>query len=229
MIAALRHRPARLAAAVAVAILVASLLAIVRPGNPATAAAGNATQRSPGAVDHDAGAQASDVDGAPSQRAEHARGSNNANGVGNVGRAGNGGPGSAEPGLAAANADAARVHPANRPQTSLVDAASQVHGRGIKRPAAGITGGQRRAPVDPDDVLSRTGARGGCIPEYGEGGQCLPARHPSANASAKATANFARTWTCADVREVFPEGISTTDDPLDLDTDGDGTACGPTD
>ena len=106
---------------------------------------------------------------------------------------------------------AADVHPANQRQTTLVAAASQASGQGVGRPAAGITGDadHTRSPVDPGDVLSPTAARGGCNPGYGNGGQCLPTRPPSADG-----ATASNTWTCAAVRDIFPTGIATTSDPL---------------
>lgn len=136
----------------------------------------------------------------------------------------------AEPGAVAAPAagvlDGERgpedAHPADRAQTTLLAAAGQAVGPGVSQPAAGVSAGDQAPPVNPDDVLSATAARGGCALDYGDPGQCLPARPPSASTTGA--------WTCAEVRQLFPDGLSARDgDPLHLDPDGDGVACGPGD
>jgi len=75
--------------------------------------------------------------------------------------------------------------------------------------------------VSKDAVGNGNGT--GCQKNYGDPGQCLPLfsqaqldmpqmKHP---------------WTCQDVRELFPQGISVTGkDTLGLDTNQDRTACG---
>lgn len=119
-----------------------------------------------------------------------------------------------------------QVHPGNSSQTTLAAAAAQAVGPGLPRPAAGISGDQAGPPVDPEDVLSVTAARGGCVLEYGDPGQCLPTRPPSTSTVASTSGQ----WTCAGVRELFPDGLAAGGgDPLRLDGDGDGVACGPGD
>jgi len=116
------------------------------------------------------------------------------------------------------------VHPADRAQATLLAAASQAAGPGVSRPAAEISGGdEARPPVDPDDVLSATAARGGCVLDYGDPGQCLPTRPPSSSTEA----STASAWTCEDVRQLFPDGLTArAGDPLRLDGNGNGVACG---
>lgn len=125
----------------------------------------------------------------------------------------------ADPGDDAAH----EVHPASAAQTTLQAAAGQAAGPGVVGPAAEVSGGdQTEPPVDPDDVLSATAARGGCMLDYGDPGQCLPTRPPSSSAQA--------VWTCADVWQLFPDGLTArAGDALRLDGNGDGLACGPGD
>ncbi len=102
------------------------------------------------------------------------------------------------------------------------------HGAGHGKDPAG-TSGTVRAPArpaprpapgnEPARVLGDPGRTGvlsnGCAAGYGRVDQCLPARAPGG----------ART-TCAYVVTVVPKGVAVRgDDPLRLDTDGDGTAC----
>lgn len=80
------------------------------------------------------------------------------------------------------------------------------------------------------DVFDSIGAKnGGCRPEYGLPGQCLPQTIPHKLSRA---GRSKKTWTCAQVRTLFPGGIALRTiavDPLQLDRDGDNTACGPRD
>jgi hypothetical protein len=223
MPATARHRTTRIGIALTALILVAGFLTLLQPGdNPTPTDVTGATVTNPATTTDldDHGADRGDAAPAPDPDTDDT---------------------TLRPAASAPEADdpprgrrdgtdprpsptAADVHPANQPQTTLVAAASRASGPGVGRPAAGITGDadHARSPVDPDDVLSPTAARGGCNPGYGQDGQCLPTRPPSANG-----ATASKTWTCAALRDIFPTGIATTDDPLDLDTDGDGMACGP--
>jgi hypothetical protein len=77
---------------------------------------------------------------------------------------------------------------------------------------------------------------GGCLPEYGEDGQCLSVVPPSLADHAAAMlaagvdpATMPHPWTCAELRTFFADGIALREpgnDPLRLDTDGDAIACG---
>lgn len=70
---------------------------------------------------------------------------------------------------------------------------------------------------------------GGCVIEYGQAGQCLPTQ-PSAKIARHH--HGTTTWTCSLVRETFPDGLKLRmppADPLGLDTNRDGLACGPGD
>ncbi len=82
----------------------------------------------------------------------------------------------------------------------------------------------------PGDVFrSPTAVNGGCRLEYGTPGQCLPRIPPSQAAHAAHGMTPSDRWTCAEVRTLFPAGVTLRSagiDPLGLDTDRDGTACG---
>lgn len=97
-----------------------------------------------------------------------------------------------------------------------------------------------RGPVDPAEVKSGSDATlGGCLVEYGANGQCLPVIPPSAadhaqqmRASGLDPLQMAHPWDCSEVREMFSAGLDVRQegvDPQKLDTNGDGTACGPGD
>lgn len=149
-------------------------------------------------------------------------------GAGEPAPAAAGGAAPPPPAIVAAGAEdgVEAVHPADGPQTTLLAAAAAPVGPGVTGPAAEITGEQARPPVDPDDVLSATAARGGCALDYGDPGQCLPVQPPSASPQAAAPG----AWTCAEVRQLFPDGLAVHGtDPLHLDGDGNGIACGPGD
>jgi hypothetical protein len=87
-----------------------------------------------------------------------------------------------------------------------------------------------------------SGPTGGCVLGYGRGDACLPTVPPGVQAHAGhggTLADLSDRWTCARVRHLFAEGIAVNSqsdglgpdgrDPLGLDTNGDGQACGPGD
>lgn len=84
--------------------------------------------------------------------------------------------------------------------------------------------------LDPDDI-SDTAMAGGCVPGYGSGGVCLPPVPPRlaeehAGHSGMTGMEMAAFYNCNDVRDLIPHGIETVGDPLGLDSNGDGIACG---
>ena len=71
-------------------------------------------------------------------------------------------------------------------------------------------------------------ANGGCERDYGDGSQCLPTVPPSQAGHVAAGHGRAR-WACEEVRRYFADGLVVVVsgvDPLRLDVNGDGTACG---
>lgn len=117
--------------------------------------------------------------------------------------------------------------PASQPQTSLLEAASQenapvtedvVLGEGTPREA--IAAAREAAAV----------GNAGCVPQYGEKGQCLPLVPPShtAHSGHVSQQQLTRLWRCAEVRTLFPAGVALKGkaDPLGLDTNKDRVACG---
>jgi hypothetical protein len=123
----------------------------------------------------------------------------------------------------ALNASAGPPH-----QTSLADAASQAHGIGARRLASGLDGASR-PDTDPTQVVGDTEAKiGGCETAYGKPGQCLPEVPPS-QAEHVAMGHMQPHWECGEVRTMFAKGLKLRAkgvDPLGLDRNGDGTACG---
>jgi len=131
----------------------------------------------------------------------------------------------------------------NKAETSLNEAAGAEVGPAADAGRAGrdrSSGLAEQAAVDPAAVLgSREVSLGGCLPEYGEDGQCLPAVPPSQSQHLQDMKNagldpgsMAHDWNCAEVREYFPNGIAVRQvsvDPQKLDPNDDGMACGPAD
>lgn len=134
--------------------------------------------------------------------------------------------------------------PGTRQETSLAQAASSsevpVTVDGVPAApdrAAGLT---PRGAIDPGEVLGEgPSTLGGCLPEYGSNGQCLPVIPPSMAEHAR---DMARTgsdpaamlhrWSCTEVRQLFPDGLPVRQagvDPQGLDASKDDTACGADD
>jgi hypothetical protein len=97
-----------------------------------------------------------------------------------------------------------------------------------------------RGAIDPASVLADGQlSLGGCLPEYGAAGQCLPAVPPSMSAhlqDMKAAgldpASMKHSWSCDEVNRYFHSGLplrTSAVDPQRLDTNNDGVACGPGD
>jgi hypothetical protein len=97
---------------------------------------------------------------------------------------------------------------------------------GTKKQATGVV--LLPAPVvDPSQVLPN-GLVNGCVSGYGQGVQCLPTTPPS-HAGHGSGQDMSMYWTCAEARTLLPDGITVDTpgtDPLGLDSDKDGTACG---
>ena len=107
---------------------------------------------------------------------------------------------------------------------------------GVRAEAAGVNNGTKDqapgivmrpiTPVDPA-VVGKYGKAGGCTPGYGRGKACLPPIAPSAVAMGMTAQQHP--WSCAEVRTILPKGIrlnSKGTDPLALDRNNDGLACG---
>lgn len=120
--------------------------------------------------------------------------------------------------------------PASQPQTSLLSAASQ-EGVPVTEEAPLGEGAPRAAVEAPEDAPA-VGSPG-CIPQYGEQGQCLPIVPPSLTEHAGHIDpdQLSLMWSCAEVRIYFPKGIALAgkEDPLNLDTNTDAVACGKKD
>lgn len=140
--------------------------------------------------------------------------------------------------------------PQNRPEpvsTTMAPparAAVEAVNNGTVRQAAGVVM-TTPAPVDPEQVVDELSMLGGCVPGYGRGTACLPAMPPRlaaehAGHQGMRAIEMARYWTCPEVRDLIPDGIAVNDtppptsfpgaapgrDPLRLDSNGDGVACG---
>jgi hypothetical protein len=100
------------------------------------------------------------------------------------------------------------------------------------------TGPGERAGVNPADFLApKYLSLGGCLIQDWADGECLPAVPPSLSwhllemeGAGKDPASMPYSWACGGVREYFKDGLivrTPNVDPQNLDTDKDGTACGP--
>jgi len=127
------------------------------------------------------------------------------------------------------------------PEVSLAEAARAETGAAASLPEGGnATGLKQRGPVDPSAVLSDSSlSLGGCLPQYGSDGQCLPAIPPSMSRHLKEMkdagldpGSMPHSWTCTEVRTYFKSGLSVRKahvDPQKLDANHDGVACGAAD
>ncbi|MDF9750637.1 hypothetical protein [Arthrobacter sp. ES3-54] len=127
------------------------------------------------------------------------------------------------------------------PEVSLAEAARAETGAAASLPEGGnATGLKQRGPVDPAAVLTDSSlSLGGCLPQYGSDGQCLPAIPPSMSRHMKEMkdtgldpGSMPHSWTCTEVRTYFKSGLSVRKahvDPQKLDANHDGVACGAAD
>lgn len=136
-------------------------------------------------------------------------------------------------GLLTAGLGAGAAAPAPSPATTTRSATGispQAAGvnEGTKRQGAAVVMRPARTDSAGDDRLAGVaGATGGCTPGYGRGRACLPLTPLSVVRTGGLIAE-AR-WTCAELRSLIPAGIrldARGQDPLLLDRNGDGTACG---
>jgi hypothetical protein len=115
-----------------------------------------------------------------------------------------------------------------RPWTSLSEAAAKPAGIGDRGVAEGVRGSDRSDTAVRSVLPSPEAGSGGCERAYGDGGQCLPVVPPS-QAEHVAGGHGKAHWSCKEVRRYFADGLVVAEvgvDPLDLDRDEDGTACG---
>lgn len=171
-----------------------------------------------------------------------------------VGPAASAGDPSASPADPAGSSAAAQAEPVDpdapapdRRQVSLAEAAGGASApttaapmvdRWLDADAAGVNEGTKQqaaevalqaAPkVDPTELLPAHGLANGCVAGYGRGTVCLPQTPPS-HAGHGGSQDMSGYWTCAESRTLLPDGIVVDrpgTDPLGLDSNGDGTACG---
>ena len=124
------------------------------------------------------------------------------------------------------SANPQRATPHHVVKVADVDPEAKGVNEGTKKQAAGI----KMKPitrVDAEKVAGRYGESAGCVPGYGRAKQCLPPVSPAAVAM-KMTAEE-HPWDCDEVRKLFRSGIAVNKkgvDPLRLDYNRDGVACG---
>lgn len=109
---------------------------------------------------------------------------------------------------------------------------------GQKKQAVGVKMRVERPGRIPESRIG-SGVTGGCVLGYGKGRQCLPTVPPGERAHAAhvgAVADLTSRWTCSTVWLLFPKGLAVNSrsngvgdegvDPLGLDSNKDGVACG---
>lgn len=134
--------------------------------------------------------------------------------------------------------------PGRTRQSHLAEAAGQQPAHGVPRGKLGPAGADRTAglsergasPAQGDQASGAAPNTGGCLPEYGAAGQCLPVVPPSLashlaqmKAAGMDPSSMPHHWSCAEVRTYFPDGLPVRipgTDPQHLDPTADGTACG---
>lgn len=123
-----------------------------------------------------------------------------------------------------------QIPAARVPIAGVAPEAAGVNERGHKQ-AEGI-----KMVPDKDQGLkagdvSDSALAGGCVPGYGKDGKCLPPIPPRLAAEhaghrGMTGPEMAKFYTCEDVRALIPDGLTTEIDPLGLDSNKDGIACG---
>ena len=130
----------------------------------------------------------------------------------------------------------------NKAETSLEEAgrAEVGHAAPSQRDGKDRSGNLSKiGAATPADVLGASPSLGGCLREYGDAGQCLPAVPPSMSRHLEDMkdagvdpASMPHNWTCNEVRQYFKTGLVVREagvDPQALDPNADGMACGPAD
>lgn len=140
------------------------------------------------------------------------------------------------PGAQPAPVEAADSRPdAQVPEAAVPIAAVAPEAEAVNEPAPEQAGAIKMTSdkgkgLDADDV-SDTAMAGGCVPGYGTDGECLPPVPPRLAAEHAGHVGMdghamAMFYTCEDVRALIPDGLTTEEDPLGLDSNDDGIACG---
>jgi hypothetical protein len=121
--------------------------------------------------------------------------------------------------------DGAVTEPIAKPHATVKpDVAKEMNGKTSKVTMADKVHMHKPAPV-PKSLIGN-GQGNGCLKNYGEPGQCLP----ETSLAQQSMPDMDMPWTCADVRELFPHGISVHGtDTLGLDSNKDHTMCDPGD
>ncbi len=109
---------------------------------------------------------------------------------------------------------------------------------GDKKQASGVKMHVQKPARIPKDSIG-SGVTGGCVLGYGKGLNCLPTVPPGEIAHAQhagSVADLSARWTCSQVWLLFPDGLEVNRakdgvgsegvDPLGLDSNRDGVACG---
>lgn len=142
-----------------------------------------------------------------------------------------GAPGVEAPPVQAADARPdAQIPEAKVPIADVAPEAADVNEPGPEQ-AEGITMTSDTVKGLEAGDVSDTALAGGCVPGYGTDGGCLPPVPPRLAAEHAGHAGMdgpemAMFYTCEDVRALIPDGLATEEDPLGLDSNGDGIACG---
>lgn len=127
----------------------------------------------------------------------------------------------------------------NKPEVSLEEAGRAEVGQAASSGKDRSRNLPKAGTATPAEILGERPSLGGCLPEYGDAGQCLPAvppsltRHVQEMKDAGTDPSFMpHSWTCDEARKYFKDGLSVREpgvDPQKLDTNADGIACGPAD
>jgi len=107
-------------------------------------------------------------------------------------------------------------------ETVAADVAKEMNGKSGKVRMADKV--KMHAPQKGLTSLAGNGQGNGCVKDYGKPGQCLPLESPAQ----QEMPDMDHPWTCADVVQLFPQGIAVKKgkDTLGLDSNADGVACG---
>lgn len=106
--------------------------------------------------------------------------------------------------------------------TVAPDVAKEMNGGGKVTMAEGIEM-HPATKVDSQRLIGH-GNGAGCVKGYGDPGQCVPVVSPSAQEMGDMP-GMNHSWTCAELRTLFPEGVRVKNDSLGLDSNSNGVAC----